>query len=216
VDVIGHVVSVNVGRPRTVSWHGRDVTSSIWKKPVDGRRAVRGVNVEGDDQADRRVHGGPTKAIYAYALEDYTWWGTVLGTSLAPGTFGDNLTVTGVELADRVIGERWRIGTALVRVTEPRIPCFKLGIRMGDAGFVAHFATAARPGSYLAIDGEGEVSAGDAIELLDRPAHDVTIGTVERAYHGQRELRPRLVDLPDLSPQWRSWAARAMARRSTA
>jgi MOSC domain-containing protein YiiM len=212
MNVIGHVVSVNVGLPRTVSWHGRNVTSAIWKQPVRGRRPLRGVNVDGDDQADRRVHGGPTKAVYAYALEDYAWWGGVLGTSLDPGTFGDNLTVSGVDLADRVIGEHWKIGTAVVRVTEPRIPCFKLGMRMGDAGFVDRFATAARPGSYVAIAGDGDVGAGDAIELLDRPEHDVTIGIVERAYHGDRELRHRLVDLPELSPVWREWAARALAR----
>jgi MOSC domain-containing protein YiiM len=212
MNVIGHVVSVNVGLPRTVSWYGRNVTTAIWKQPVRGRRPLRGVNVDGDDQADRRVHGGPTKAVYAYALEDYAWWGGVLGTSLDPGTFGENLTVSGVDLAGRVIGEHWRIGTAVVRVTEPRMPCFKLGMRMGDAGFVDRFAAAARPGSYFAIVGEGDVGAGDAIELLERPEHDVTIGVVERAYHGDHELRHRLVDLPELSAAWRDWAARAVAR----
>jgi MOSC domain-containing protein YiiM len=212
VNELGQVVSVNVGRPRTGSWHGRDVTTAIWKEPVRGRRAVRGVNVEGDDQADRRVHGGPTKALYAYAREDYAWWAEELGTSLIPGTFGENLTVAGVDLVDRVIGERWRIGTTRVRVTEPRIPCFKLGIRMGDAGFVDRFATAARPGTYLAIEGEGDIGAGDPIELLDRPEHDVTIGMVERAYHGDAELRRRLVEVPELSAGWRDWAARAAAR----
>jgi MOSC domain-containing protein YiiM len=212
MNVIGHVVSVNVGRPRTVSWHGRTVATAIWKQPVRSRRRICGVNVDGDDQADRRVHGGPTKAVYAYALEDYAWWSSELATDLEPGTFGDNLTVSGVDLVARVIGERWQIGSARVRVTEPRIPCFKLGIRMGDAGFVDRFATAARPGSYLAIDGEGDVGAGDTIELLDRPEHGVTIGMVERAYHGDAELRHRLVDLPELSTGWRDWAARAVAR----
>jgi MOSC domain-containing protein YiiM len=212
MSTIGRVVSVNVGAPRTVQWHGRQVTSAIWKQPVTGRRRVRGVNVDGDDQADRRVHGGTTKAVYVYAAEDYNWWGTTLGVALEPGTFGDNLTVTGVDLADRLVGERWRIGTARLRVTEPRIPCFKLGVRMGDAGFVERFAAAARPGSYLAIDGEGDIGADDPIELLHRPDHEVTVGMVERAYHGQRELRERLVDVPDLSEAWRNWAARALAR----
>jgi MOSC domain-containing protein YiiM len=212
MSIIGQVVSVNVGRPSTVNWHGREVTSAIWKQPVPGRRCLRGVNVDGDDQADRRVHGGPTKAVYAYAAEDYAWWGATLGVDLEPGTFGENLTVSGIDLADRLVGERWRIGSAVLRVTEPRIPCFKLGIRMGDAGFVHQFADAARPGSYLAIESEGEVGAGDPVELLGRPDHDVTIGTVERAYHGHRDLRARLVDLPDLSTSWRNWAARAVAR----
>jgi MOSC domain-containing protein YiiM len=213
MDVIGRVESVNVGQPRTVNWHGRQVTSAIWKQPVDGRRWLRGVNVDGDDQADRRVHGGPTKAVYAYAAEDYMWWSATLGAELAPGSFGENLTVAGIGLADRLVGERWRVGNAVLRVTEPRIPCFKLGIRMGDAGFVQEFADAARPGSYLAIETEGEIGAGDPIELLSRPDHDVTIGTVERAYHGHRDLRERLVDLSDLSASWRDWAARAIARR---
>ena len=209
---LGRIVSVNVGQPTSVEWRGRIVTSSIWKEPVSGRRWLRGVNVDGDDQADRRVHGGPTKAVYAYAEEDYAWWSNALGVTLEPGTFGENLTVTGVDLADRVVGERWRIGTALVRVTEPRIPCFKLGMRMGDAAFVERFAEAARPGTYLAIESAGDVGVGDSIELLHQPDHGVTIGSVERAYHGHPELRQRLVELDDLSDSWRHWAARALAR----
>jgi MOSC domain-containing protein YiiM len=212
MNPIGSVVSVNVGHPRTVQWHGRAVTTAIWKRPVSGRRRVRGVNLDGDDQADRRVHGGPTKAIYAYAVEDYAWWETVLGLTLGPGTFGDNLTVTGVDLADRVVGERWQVGSAVLRLTEPRIPCFKLGLRMGDAGFVDRFAEAARPGSYLAIESAGEIGAGDSIELLHRPDHDVTVGNVERAYHGERGLLERLVETPELSDAWRDWAARALSR----
>jgi MOSC domain-containing protein YiiM len=211
MPVIGQVISINVGQPRTVRWHGRDVTTGIWKQPVDGHRRLHGVNLDGDDQADRRVHGGPSKAVYAYATEDYAWWETVLTTTLTPGTFGDNLTVTGVDLAGCVVGEHWRVGSAVVRVTEPRIPCFKLGMRMGYAGFFKHFADAGRPGTYLAIDGEGDVGAGDPIELLHRPDHGVTIGTVERAYHGDHELRQSLVDLPELSTAWRDWAARALA-----
>ncbi len=209
---IGRVEAVNVGQPRTVDWHGRAVTTAIWKRPVDGRHRLRGVNIDGDDQADRRVHGGPTKAVYAYTAEDYEWWGTVLGATPEPGTFGENLTVTGVNLPDCLVGERWRIGSALLRVTEPRIPCFKLGLRMGDAGFVQRFAGAARPGTYLAIDTDGELGAGDPIELLHQPDHQVTIGMVERAYHGHPELRERLVDLPDLSTAWRHWASKAIAR----
>jgi MOSC domain-containing protein YiiM len=212
MHTIGRVDAVNVGRPRTVSWHGRDVSTAIWKRPVTGRRQLRGVNIEGDDQADRRVHGGPTKAVYVYAAEDYAWWTATLGVALGPGTFGDNLTVSGIDLAGCIVGERWRIASTVLRVTEPRIPCFKLGIRMEDSRFVQRFADAARPGTYLAIEHEGDIGAGDAIELLDRPDHDVTIGTVERAYHVDRSLRQRLVDLPDLSDSWRRWAAKAMAR----
>ena len=110
-NTIARVVSVNVGRPREVQWHGRDVMTSIWKSPVEGRRRVEGVNVDGDDQADRRVHGGPTKSIYVYATEDYAWWQDQLGQPLDLATFGENLTVTGFDLASAVVGERWRIGT---------------------------------------------------------------------------------------------------------
>jgi MOSC domain-containing protein YiiM len=210
---IGRVVSVNVGRPRRVSWQGRTVTTAIWKRPVEGRHEVAGVNVDGDDQADRRVHGGPTKAIYAYAVADYRWWQQELeGRQIEPGTFGENLTVEGIDPAEAVIGERWRVGTAILRVTEPRIPCFKLGVRMGEAAFVDRFAVAGRPGTYLAIDGEGDIGAGDRIHLLERPGHALTVGIVARAYHGQAELLPLLPLVEDLSESWRQWATRAIAR----
>ena len=216
MNTIGRVFSVNIGTPRTVSWHGRAVTTAIWKQPVPGRHRLRGVNIEGDDQADRRVHGGPSKAVYAYGTEDYAWWEAVLGDPAGPGTFGDNLTVAGLDLAGRLVGERWQIGSAIVRVTEPRIPCFKLGLRMGDAGFVERFADAARPGTYLAIDVEGELGEGDPIELVHRPGHHVSVGMVERAYHGHPEVLEQLVDLPDLSEAWRHWAARALRRHPAA
>jgi MOSC domain-containing protein YiiM len=211
---IGHIESVNVGQPRKVPWHDRVVTSAIWKEPVKGRIAAAGVNLDGDGQADRRVHGGPTKAIYAYAIEDYHWWAGQIGSPLAPGTFGENLTVAGIDLRSAVVGERWQVGTITARVTEPRIPCFKLGIRMGDAAFVGRFADAARPGTYLAIEQAGDVEAGDPIHLLDRPRHQVTIGDVEHAYHGHPELLPVLVDLEDLSENWRDWARRHRADTS--
>ena len=205
---MGHVESVNVGQPREVPWHDRVVTTAIWKAPVKGRIAAAGVNLDGDGQADRRVHGGPAKAMYAYAIEDYRWWAGELGTRLTPGTFGENLTVAGIDLRAAVVGERWQVGSITVRVTEPRIPCFKLGIRMGDAAFVGRFADAARPGTYLAIEQAGDVEAGDDVRLLHRPAHEVTIGDVEGAYHGHPEKVPMLLDLEDLSESWRGWARR--------
>lgn len=205
---IGHIASVNVGQPRKVPWHNRVVTTAIWKEPVKGRIAAAGVNLDGDDQADRRVHGGPTKAIYAYAIEDYRWWAGEIGSPLTPGTFGENLTVAGIDLRAAVVGERWQVGAITARVTEPRLPCFKLGVRMGDTAFVGRFADAARPGTYLAIEQGGDVEAGDTIHLLDRPRHQVTIGDVERAYHGHPQLLPMLVDVEDLSESWRDWARR--------
>lgn len=158
------------------------------------------------------MHGGPTKAIYVYATDDYQWWHDQLDQPLGPGTFGENLTVTDIDPAAAVMGERWRVGTATLRVTEPRMPCFKLGIRMGDAGFVDRFAQAGRPGTYLAIEADGDLGAGDSIHVLHRPDHEVTIGTVERAYNAQPELISLLLDVDDLSESWRGWASRAMAR----
>jgi MOSC domain-containing protein YiiM len=124
-------VSVNVGRPRTVEWRGHEVTTAIWKEPVSGPVALAGVNLDGDDQADRRVHGGPDKAVYAYAAEDYAWWSEHL-RPIAPASFGENLTTEGIDLTACHIGDRWRVGSAVLEVAQPRQPCFKLGIRMAD------------------------------------------------------------------------------------
>ena len=210
------LVSLNVGGVREIQWLGRPMTTGIWKEPVSDRRRVHGVNVAGDDQADRSVHGGPTKALYAYAVEDYRWWSAQLHQDLRPGTFGDNLTTEAMDLTNALVGERWRIGSAVLRVTEPRLPCYKLGIRMGDPRFPARFAEAARPGTYLAIEEEGELGAGDRIEVLQRPGHQLSIGAVERVYHGDWELLPRLVETEELSEGWRAWAQRRLAARTNA
>ena len=178
----GRLVSVNVGRPQQVSVRrGRPIMSAIGKTPVDGRVRVAGVNVDGDDQADRRVHGGPDKAVYAYAREDALWWAARLNREVPPGMFGENLTVEGVDVSGAVIGERWRIGTVELQVCQPRLPCFKLGLRFGDPQMVKLFAQAGRPGAYLRIITEGELGAGDLVDISDRPSHDVTIAQVSRA-----------------------------------
>jgi MOSC domain-containing protein YiiM len=208
------VASVNVGAVRTVRLGPREVTTGIWKSPVAGRIPIRGVNLEGDDQADRSVHGGSDKAVYAYASEDLAWFGAAIDRRLEPGTFGENLTTVGIDLAGAVIGERWAVGSAVLEVTQPRIPCFKLGIRMGDPTFPRRFAEAARPGAYLGVVEEGRIGAGDPIRVLSTPAHGVTIGLVERAYHVDRSLAPRLFDAPELPESWRDWAARILRGRS--
>ena len=207
----GVVVSVNVGVPRTVRWRGREVRTAIWKEPVAGRVAVRGVNVAGDEQGDRVHHGGPDKAIYAYAAEDLGWWAGELDRDLGPGAFGENLTLSGMEVSGAVVGERWRVGTVLVEVAQPRIPCFKLGIKLGDQRFVRRFAAAGRPGAYLRIVAAGEVAAGDPVALLSRPAHGITVGDVARAYHGDRAGAPRLLAAPELPATWRQWASEQVA-----
>jgi MOSC domain-containing protein YiiM len=207
------VLSVNVGGIRTVEAGDRTVTTGIWKHPVPGRVAVRGVNVHGDDQADRSVHGGEHKAVYAYAREDTDWWERELDRELGPGTFGENLTTAGIDLTDCVIGERWEVGTVVLEVSEPRFPCFKLGLKMGDPGFVKRFASARRPGTYLRIVAEGELGAGDAVAVAERPGHGVTIGLFAEAYLGDHALAARLLDAP-VSERWRAWAERRATPQS--
>ncbi|MGH3768399.1 MAG: MOSC domain-containing protein [Pseudonocardiaceae bacterium] len=200
------VVSVNVGAPRLVRWRDRDVLTSIFKDPVPGRVAVRGVNLAGDDQADRSVHGGPDKAVYAYAREDLDWWSDGLGASLPPGVFGENLTVTGVAVTNAVIGERWRVNDVLLEVCAPRIPCYKLGIRLGEDGFPRLFAAAGRPGAYLRILSGGTVAAGDSLTVEHRPTHGVTVQTVAEVYHRDRSRLAELLAAPELADGWQDWA----------
>ena len=210
------VVSVNVGqrpddrvaRPRGPE---RDLEGA-GRGPAAGRGRPRRRRCPGRPARPRRA----TKSVYAYAAEDYRWWSDQLGEEVGPGTFGDNLTIEGIDPAGTVIGERWAIGTAVLRVTEPRIPCFKLGIRMGDAGFVDRFADAARPGTYLTIEEAGDVGAGDDIRRLHTPEHGVTIGDVERAHNADVERARMLLDVPDLSDDWRAWAQKALRRAGKA
>jgi MOSC domain-containing protein YiiM len=209
---LGHLVSVNVGVPRTVDWQGRCVTSAIWKQPVDGPIAIRGVNLAGDDQADRHVHGGPDKAVYAYGTSDYDFWTEQLGSDVvAPGLFGENLTVAGFDVSHSLIGERWQIGACILEVSQPRIPCYKLGMRLGDKAFPRRFAAAERPGAYLRIIREGIISAGDRVQVVHRPLHDLTPALVSRAYHSDRRLLPRLIEVPELALGWREWAQKLSA-----
>jgi MOSC domain-containing protein YiiM len=210
---LGRVVSVNVGRPRTIAWRGGTLTSAIWKEPVTGPVAVHGVNLAGDDQADRRVHGGPDKAVYAYGLDDYRVWQNELGIAVEPGLFGENLTIDGLDVTHARIGERWQIGSALLEVSQPRIPCYKLGVRMQDPGFPRRFAAAERPGAYLRIVREGLVAAGDAVSVVYRPEHELTPALVARAYHADRGLLPRLLGAPELAASWRDWAERLVTSR---
>lgn len=165
-----HLVSVNVGRVRTVDWHGRGVTTAIWKEPVAGGVYIGFNGLTGDEQADARVHGGPEKAAYAYSTADYSWWEDELAAILAPGTFGENLTVAGVDVGAAVAGDQWHVGTAVLAVTQPRGPCFKLGLRMSDAAFVKQFSAVGRLGTYLKVLEPGEIEAGDAIVVVPAPS----------------------------------------------
>ncbi len=208
----GRVLSVNVGRPREFDHHGRPAKSAIWKSPVAGRVALRGVNLAGDDQADRQAHGGPDKAVYAYAVEDARWWELQVGRPFAPAEFGENLTIEGIESNDALVGERWAIGTAVLEVSEPRVPCWRLGVRMNDPKFVGRFTAALRPGPYLRIVVEGDLGAGDEIRVVSKPEHDLSIRDVFRIYTRDRNECGRLIDVPQMSDAWKRWARDMLAR----
>jgi len=196
----GRLISVNVGLPKVVDTGQRQVETAIWKHPVEGRVAVRGVNLDGDRQADLSVHGGPDKAVYAYAIEETRLWEEELGRELGAGAFGENLTTEGVDVSGAVLGERWRVGTTLLEVVQPRFPCFKLGLRMGDPTFLRRFARASRPGAYLRIVEEGDLGAGDAIEvdLAGRPDHGVSVRLVADAMLVDHSLIARAREAPQL------------------
>ena len=197
---MARLLSVNVGRPKQISVRrGRPLMSAIGKAPVEGRVRVEGVNVAGDDQADRRVHGGPDKAVYAYAREDDRWWAEQLDREIPPGMFGENLTTEGLDVTGAVIGERWRIGSVVLEVAQPRIPCAKLGTRFGDLTMVKRFGEANRPGAYLRIVAEGELGAGDEIEVLSRPEHGITVAFVSAAILLDETLRERAASTPGLA-----------------
>jgi MOSC domain-containing protein YiiM len=207
---VGRVLSVNVGTPREFDYGGRPARSAIWKMPVTGRIAVRGVNLAGDDQADRKAHGGPDKVVYAYAVEDAQWWQQQIGRSLSYGEFGENLSTEGIDVNDALVGERWQIGTALFEVSEPRIPCWRLGVRMNDKMFPRRFTDALRPGTYLRVITEGTVGAGDEIHVVERPSHDLTIREVFRIYTRNRDEVARLLTIPRMSESWKRWAAKLL------
>src|SRR5262249_46151392 len=200
---VGKVLSVNVGRPREFEYNGRPARSAIWKSLVAGRVAARGVNLAGDDQADRKAHGGPDKAVYAYAVEDARWWEQQIGRAIAYGEFGENLTTEGVDVNAALVGERWQIATTVLEVSEPRIPWWRLGVRMNDKLFPRRFTEVLRPGAYLRIVVEGNVGAGDEIRVVERPDQDLTIRDVFRIYTRDRAEVERLLTVPQMSDSWR-------------
>jgi MOSC domain-containing protein YiiM len=201
-----HVVAVNVGRAAPLGLGDRVVASGIVKRAATGPVAVGPLGVQGDEQADRANHGGPYKAVYAYAREDAAWWEDCVGRPLDPGAFGENLTLAGVDVTGARIGERWRIGSVELEVSGPRVPCAKLGARMGDPLFPRKFVAAGRPGAYLAVASPGTLEAGDPVTIVHRPAHDVTVGMVFeialRAAERIAELEPARADM---NPELLAW-----------
>jgi MOSC domain-containing protein YiiM len=211
------VVSVNVGLPRTVRWKGRDVKTGIFKQPVEGRVPVRRLNLDGDRQADLTVHGGAAKAVYVYPVEHYAFWEQELGERLPLGAFGENLTVKGVPLEAAVaIGDRWRIGTAEMIVTQPRVPCYKLALRFGREDMVKRFLDSRRTGYYLAVEAEGDVGAGDRIKRLSRHPAGLPVAEVIRVFAADRDdlaTIERLVALDALPNDWRAWFTKRLDGR---
>jgi MOSC domain-containing protein YiiM len=201
------VLSVNVGRIHRVEWRGRELTTAIWKHSVSGRVALRGVNFRGDEQADRTVHGGEDKAVYAYAREDYDYWRDEGGMETPPGLFGDNLTIEGLDLSSALVGERWTVGSAVLEVTQPRLPCFKLGVRVGDPHFPKRFLGALRMGAYLRVVQEGDVGADDPVLVSNRPSHGVTLRVMTQALRDD-EKAARLRAVARLPVFWRQVAMR--------
>jgi ferredoxin-NADP reductase/MOSC domain-containing protein YiiM/ferredoxin len=205
----GSLLSVNVGLPRDVTWEGETVRTAIWKDPVAGPRMVRTINIDGDDQADRKGHGGEHRAVFVYQTESYEYWERELARDdFVPGQFGENFTVQGPALADDAvcIGDRYRIGGALFEVTQPRVTCYRVGIRMDEPRMASLLVGHHRPGYYLRVLEEGEVQAGDAIvKVAEGPEH-LTVADVDALLylpHRSRERMERALRIPALSEGWK-------------
>ena len=201
------IVSLQVGRPRLTVWNGQTVSTGIYKTPVGGRVMLRALNLDGDRQADLSVHGGPEKAAYAYPSEHYIYWREELpGVELPWGMFGENFTTEGLDESTVNVGDRFRIGSAEVTVTQPRLPCHKLGIKFGRADVLKRFLASGRTGFYFSVRREGEVGAGDEVELVGRDEHNVTVADVLRLYvrdGGDVETLRRAVAVEALPESWR-------------
>jgi MOSC domain-containing protein YiiM len=210
------LVSVNVGLPREVTWKGRTVTTGIFKAPVDGAVALRRHNLDGDRQADLSVHGGPTKAVYLYPTQHYDYWRDELGDDeLAWGSFGENFTVDGLDEETVSIGDEFRVGSARLVVTEPRMPCYKLGIRFDRADMVKRFLSSQRTGFYFGVVEEGVVQAGDHLErVVDHPA-GLRVADVTRLYTTERAdeaLLRKAIAVAVLPEKWRGFFEHQLQR----
>lgn len=203
------ILSVNVGLPREVPWQGRLVRTGIFKEPVKGPVMMRTLNLDGDRQADLTVHGGATKAVYAYPSEHYDFWRAELPEmDLPSGMFGENLTTGGL-LEDSVyIGDRFRIGEAEVMITEPRMPCYKLGLKFGRTDIIKRFLASRRTGFYFAVTREGTVNAGDDIKRIGREQEEISVADITRLYAFERDdvdaLR-RAIAVEALPESWKGY-----------
>jgi MOSC domain-containing protein YiiM len=203
------IISVNVGLPRLVLRNGEPISTGIFKEPVDGRVMMRRLNLDGDRQSDLSVHGGPEKAVYVYPSEHYDFWKRELPEMDLPwGVFGENLTTTGLFENEINIGDKFRVGEAEVMVTQPRMPCYKLGIRFGRADIIKRFLISERSGFYVSVLKEGEVGAGDELVLLEKNSSGVTVVDVTRLYSSDKEnvdLLQRAIATEALPESWREY-----------
>ena len=205
----GQLVSVNVGLSRTVEWKKKNVTTGIFKEPVKGRIALRRLNLDGDQQADLNVHGGPDMAVYVYPAEHYDFWGQELGGEDLPwGMFGENFSTQGLLEGTINIGDRFRIGSAEVQVTQPRMPCYKLGLKFDRDDMVKRFMASRRTGFYLRVLQEGQVQPGDSIDLVSQDKNKITVFDITQLYIRQDttdDLLQRVIDLEPLPASWRGF-----------
>ena len=206
------IVSLNVGLPREVNWHGKTIMTGIFKEPVAGRVMLRGLNLDGDRQADLTVHGGEYKAVYCYPVEHYGYWMRELsGRELPMGMFGENLTTEGILENEVQLGDRFAVGSAEVVVTQPRLPCYKLGLRFGADDMVKRFLASGRTGFYLAVTREGNVAAGDEITLISRDANAVPVSEITRLYVAKRftpddaDALQRAMSVKELPDDWKAY-----------
>lgn len=212
------LISVNVGLPREVNWKGKTVRTGIFKEPVNTKVMVRELNLDGDGQADLTVHGGVDKAVYVYPFEHYDYWRSELpDTELTPGIFGENFTVTGFREEELNIGDRFKIGNLELIVTQPRLPCYKLGIRFGRADMVKRFLASRRTGFYFRVLQEGEVVVGDTLKLVSRDEHNITVSDITQLYTREKtdpELLQRAAQLEALPESWRDYFQEQIHRQS--
>ena len=212
------LISINVGQPREVEWHGQKVTTGIFKEPVAGPVMVRMLNLDGDKQADLSVHGGVDKAVYAYPTEHYDYWhGELPDMNLPWGMFGENLTIEGLVEAEVNIGDHFRLGSAELVATQPRLPCFKLGLKFGRDDMVKRFLASRRTGVYFKVVQEGQIQIGDELELLRRDENDVTIADITRLFAFEKDdltTLQKAVQVRDLPDGWRDYFQQQIDKRS--
>ena len=211
------VVSINVGLPREVSWRERTVLTGIFKSPIEGPVKLHTLNLDGDGQADLSVHGGPNKAVYLYPAEHYEFWRRELSDmDLTWGHFGENFTTQGLLEENVRVGDTFRVGSALVKVTEPRMPCYKLGIRFGRADMVKRFLASRRTGFYFAVLEEGMVQAGDTFAYVERSTHGISVADITRLYAFDKDdwaTMRRVVEVEALPESWRAYFQQRLKKR---